>query len=177
MAKRSKVIEKDKGFNNIKRKIRRLGSYKTAVGFPSTADYKDGTSVALIATVHEYGADIEVTPKMRAFLHYKGLHLKKSTKYIRIPQRSFFRSTLNNNVLQIRKAKEQSFKLMVEGSLSEEQAISQVGEKLVGMIQEKITTLSSPPNSDFTQSQKGSSNPLVDEGTMRSSVKHWEFKL
>ena len=35
------------------------------------------------------GCRIPVTPEMRAFLHHKGVHLKKSTNYIVIPERSF----------------------------------------------------------------------------------------
>lgn len=43
-----------------------------------------------IAVVHEEGRTIEVTPKMRAYLHSRGLHLKKATTYIRIPARPYF---------------------------------------------------------------------------------------
>ena len=47
---------------------------------------------AWLAGIHEYGCDIPVTPKMRAFLHSQGLHLKESTTHIHIPERSFLRS-------------------------------------------------------------------------------------
>ena len=50
---------------------------------------KNGENVANIAAVHEFGCMIKVTPKMRAYLHYNGLHLKKSTEYIHIPPRPF----------------------------------------------------------------------------------------
>ena len=39
---------------------------------------------AWLAAIHEYGCEITVTPKMRAFLHSQGLHLKDSTKVIKI---------------------------------------------------------------------------------------------
>jgi len=39
---------------------------------------------------HEFGGSITVTPKMRAFLHFKGVHLRKSTTRIRIPARPWF---------------------------------------------------------------------------------------
>lgn len=48
----------------------------------------DGTDVA---AVHEYGVRIKVTPKMRAYLHARGLHLKKTTTEIFIPARPFVR--------------------------------------------------------------------------------------
>ena len=49
---------------------------------------------ASIAAVHEFGCTIGVTPKMRAYLHYNGVHLKASTKYIHIPARPFLRPVL-----------------------------------------------------------------------------------
>jgi len=49
-----------------------------------------------IAWVHEFGYTIAVTPKMRAYLHHKGLHLKTTTTHIHIPERSFLRAALND---------------------------------------------------------------------------------
>lgn len=49
---------------------------------------------ANIAAVHEFGCTIHVTPKMRAYLHYQGIHLKASTQYIHIPARPFLRPVL-----------------------------------------------------------------------------------
>ena len=49
-----------------------------------------------IAAVHEFGATITVTPKMRAYLHFNGLHLRKDTTHIYIPARPFLRSALQN---------------------------------------------------------------------------------
>jgi len=53
-----------------------------------------------IAAVHEYGCTIEVTPKMRAFLHYNGIHLKEATTYINIPPRPFLRPVLASKKFQ-----------------------------------------------------------------------------
>lgn len=47
-----------------------------------------------IAAVHEFGCTIGVTPKMRAYLHHQGVHLKSSTQYIVIPPRPFLRPVL-----------------------------------------------------------------------------------
>lgn len=41
----------------------------------------------VLLAIHEHGAIIRVTPRMRAFLHYIGIHLSKNTAYIRIPPR------------------------------------------------------------------------------------------
>ena len=47
-----------------------------------------------IAAVHEFGCTIQVTPKMRAYFHYQGIHLKASTQFIVIPPRPFLRPVL-----------------------------------------------------------------------------------
>ena len=49
-----------------------------------------------IAAVHEFGTTINVTPKMRAYLHFNGLHLRKDTTHIYIPARPFLRPVLRS---------------------------------------------------------------------------------
>lgn len=44
--------------------------------------------------VHEFGTIIQVTAKMRAFLHTKGIHLPASKEVVRIPERPFARPAL-----------------------------------------------------------------------------------
>ena len=41
------------------------------------------------ARIHQFGGKIKVTPKMRAFLHHKGIHLRKNTQFINIPARPY----------------------------------------------------------------------------------------
>lgn len=65
------------------------------VGVRKGAKGKNGSDMIDIAHVHEFGKTIAVTPKMRVFLHHKGLHLNPKTSHIRIPERSFLRATLN----------------------------------------------------------------------------------
>lgn len=64
------------------------------VGVNRTARGKNGP--VNIAALHEYGCTIAVTPKMRGYLHSQGLHLKASTNFIHIPERSFLRATVND---------------------------------------------------------------------------------
>ena len=58
---------------------------------------KDGKDLSEIAAVHEFGCTIKVTPKMRAYLHYQGVHLKPSTQMIYIPARPFLRPVLDSS--------------------------------------------------------------------------------
>ncbi len=57
----------------------------------SRGERSNGKELVSIAAVQEFGATIKVTPRMRAFLHAKGLHLKPSTKAIVIPPRPYIR--------------------------------------------------------------------------------------
>ncbi len=66
------------------------------VGVKKGSRSKSGENLVDIAWVHEFGCTIGVTEKMRAYLHSQGVNLKKSTRYIRIPERSFLRATLND---------------------------------------------------------------------------------
>ena len=50
-------------------------------------------TMAHLGAIHEFGATIQVTDKMRAYLHHIGVHLKADTTTITIPARSFLRDT------------------------------------------------------------------------------------
>lgn len=51
-------------------------------------------TMAELGAIHEFGATINVTEKMRAYLHHIGVHLKPETTSIVIPTRSFLRMPL-----------------------------------------------------------------------------------
>ncbi len=53
--------------------------------------------------IHENGALIRVTEKMRSFLHYIGIHLKRDTKIIRIPPRPARRKAYEKLLMKIKK--------------------------------------------------------------------------
>lgn len=129
-----------------------------------------GGEHAWLASIHEYGCRIKVTPKMRAFLHSKGLHLKKSTTEIVIPERSFLRSGFDENADKIVKATESVLPDVMIGTLSVEQYAKLIGLQLASAIKEYAVDLKNPPNHPFTKSQKKSSNPLVDTGNMINSI-------
>ena len=125
---------------------------------------------AWLASIHEYGCRIRVTPRMRAFLHRKGLHLKASTTEIVIPERSFLRAGFDENNDRILKATEAILPDVLIGTLSVEQYAETVGLQLATAIKQYAVKLKSPPNHPFTVKQKGSSNPLVDTGDMINGI-------
>lgn len=127
---------------------------------------------AMIAHVHEYGVDIGVTPRMRAYLHYMDIHLRKDTTHIRIPERSFLRSGWDENKGDIEKKIETMLGSVIEQGLDPDTFLDMIGLEVEGKIKEKIVELSSPPLSDATAENKGSSNPLVDTGSLVDSISH-----
>lgn len=125
-----------------------------------------------LAAIHEYGCNITVTPKMRAFLHYHGLHLKESTTVIKIPERSFLRKSHDEKGEDVLKQAERALGLVLSGNMSIEQYMDMVGRNYVSMIKDYIVELDSPANHPYTVEQKGSDNPLVDTGGLVESISY-----
>lgn len=121
---------------------------------------KDG-ELAYLAGIHEYGCLIKVTPAMRGYLASQGLHLKKTTKEIVIPERSFIRAGFDQNHMQILKEADEQIGLMLDGIISLDNFFKNVGGALANAIKEYATDLNSPANHPFTIKRKNSSNPLV----------------
>jgi hypothetical protein len=116
------------------------------VGFFKSSTYTDGTKVASIAAWNELGTQ-------------------------NIPERPFFR--------QGNKSAEGKLTRLVKMSLNAKKnyvlnraEVDKMGLVHEGAIKEKITDLRHPPNAKSTIKQKGSDNPLIDTGVMRTSVTH-----
>lgn len=102
MAKHYGINGKTQVLKNLRNVMKTAGQkYSIRVGIigEKASEKRSGTDLtnAQLGAVHEFGADIPVTDKMRAYLHYNGIHLKKETTHIKIPMRSFLRDTLLNN--------------------------------------------------------------------------------
>lgn len=126
----------------------RLGDIE--VGFFKTAKYPDGTSVAQVAATHEFGAPT-------------------------VPQRPFFRQA-------IRKMERPAQLPRIVRKLVDRRTMTmprvgyeRIGQYAANQIQERIVLLRKPPNSPETIRRKGSSNPLIDVGAMRTAVS-WRVK-
>lgn len=64
------------------------------IKFSNETHHNSRLSIAQIHYIHENGAIIKVTEKMRSFLHYMGIHLKPTTNIIRIPPRPAYKRAL-----------------------------------------------------------------------------------
>ncbi|WP_084054191.1 hypothetical protein [Desulfonispora thiosulfatigenes] len=155
--------------NNIpkyKEMLEELINQKIEVGIFSDA----GSEILMIANVNEYGCDIKVTPKMRAYLHSQGLHLKRTTKDIKIPERSFIRSGFEDRKKEIYKTAKKLLIRVLSLDIRTNQFFDLVGQYSVDQIQEYLTDLKEPSNHPMTISNKGSSNPLINTGKLRDSI-------
>lgn len=128
---------------------------------------------AWLVGIHEYGCNITVTPKMRAFLHRQGLHLKDSTTVIKIPERSFMRTGHDKNADRIISQTERAIVQVLTGKMSIDTVLDMCGQQFATAIKTYMRDLSSPANHPFTTERKGSSNPLVDTGQLIESIS-WE---
>ena len=159
-----KTVKDD--FPKMEKSIEALNGKKVDVGV------LDGGENAWLAAIHEYGCKIPVTPKMRAYLHRRGLHLKSTTNFITIPERSFLRSGFDEHNKEVLKKVEQTMPDVLIGTMSVEKYCEIIGLLLSNKIKDYARNLKKPPNHPFTVEQKGSSNPLVDTGTMIESISY-----
>ena len=140
----SKVSGGKKFRKAVKETLKATGAKRVDVGFFETAKYPDQTPVAAVAVANEFGAG-------------EGK-----------PERPFFRNALANIENDVARAFRNGVDpqtLKVKHSLLE-----RVGAMVQGAVQQEITDLRKPPNAQSTIDRKGSSNPLIDEGVMRTAV-------
>lgn len=92
----------------------------------------------------------------------------------KIPERSFLRSTTDEQRVNLERLKEKVYTDILYGIRTPKEALSVVGEFLTGKVKRKIQTLKVPQNAPSTIKNKGSSNPLIDTGQMVQSIQHVE---
>lgn len=148
--------------------VRQLNGRKVTVGV-------SGADNAYLAMIHEYGCKIQVTDKMRAYLHQHGLHLKAGTEYITIPERSFLRNGYDQNRDQVLASARTALDAVMIGTMAPDKYLEMIGILLSSAIKNYAVSLNTPPNHPYTVAQKGSSNPLVDTGDMIESSQHWDW--
>ena len=124
-----------------------------------------------IAHVHEYGCDIDVTPKMRAWLHYNGIHLKKETTRIHIPERSYLRQAQANGKAKFRNVAKEYGDKMFLGEISPEEFLKALGQAGLEEVQVAMDD-SKTPLTQFTLDRRegGDSTPLMASGRLLRHV-------
>jgi hypothetical protein len=138
----------DKGYKIYTDAFKELDSKKVAVGLFSNV----GDDVLIKGIANEFGA-----------------RAGKNGSVV-IPERSYIRSTYNKNYKRVARRFAQIVRSIKRGSNDINTKL-----KLIGLEQEKktkktLTDLKHPPNAPSTIKNKGSSNPLIDTGELRSKI-------
>ena len=118
---------------------------------------------AYLAGIHEFGCHIPVTSDMRKWLNHNGIHLKKTTTEIVIPERSFLRAGFDSEEEEIAN----QINIQLAGYLTKN-ARYDVATK----IQDFAKKLEYPPKSEATKLLEGEtkSSPLNQTGEMIEAI-------
>lgn len=142
------VRDIDRGWNRIKREVQKSGGVKVGVmGDVGTSD--EGADMLLIAAVNEFGSADG-----------------------RVPERSYIRAGFDKNRSKLRNTAAALWGRVLDGDMDQRQALGLLGETHQDQVQKFLTALSAPPNAASTIARKrGSANPLIDTGRLRSSIR------
>jgi hypothetical protein len=167
------TIKDTNNIDKIVKNLQKINGKKIKVGvFGGEKHENSEIDMADLASIHEFGCEIQVTPKMRAWFTANGYPLKKETTVIRIPERSFLRSGYDENIDTISKKIEEMVPDVIAADVDPKVFMDAIGVEFAGLIQKKMRDLKNPPNSQMTIERKGSSNPLIDTGRLVSSIRH-----
>lgn len=143
------IAQRDNGFNKYKKAIEELNSKVVKVGLFAAV----GDKVLTRGIVNEFGT----TQAGR-------------NRNITIPERSFIRHTYNKQYKAVGKRFGQIFKAITNKNYSVVPKLDLIGKEQVAETQKTMTDLRSPKNATSTINKKGSSNPLIDTGELRSKI-------
>jgi hypothetical protein len=143
-----KVIYNHKEFEQIDEELEYIKNHVIYVGFLSEKII-DGVNVQVISIWNEYGT-------------------------IYIPSRPFFRTATQTRKAQreIEEYIEKQIQLILELKKTGKQVMDSIGLYVVGRIQLSIKKGKWQRNAESTIARKGKNNPLIDTGTMISSVSY-----
>lgn len=127
--------------------IKELDAEDVLVGVPRGAKEDNGMSIALIASVHEFGS-----PKRN------------------IPERSFLRAGIRASTEDISKIAARQLKLIAKDQQTPSNAIQMLGLAGQAAVQKYIRHGDFEPLSPRTIEAKGSDKPLIDTGNMLQSI-------
>lgn len=122
-----KIQRSGPGLEHLQKVLAELKSKAAEVGIPETAHYQDGTPVALVAAVHEFG-------------HPEG----------GIPARPFFRPTVAARRQAWAEQIAQGAKAVLRGNITTGAMLEAVGLGAAGDIRKTVSELQDPPLSEAT---------------------------
>ena len=139
------VTDRDLGIKAFIRQLEVARTVEVAVGILEGSTNKDGVSIAGYGAANEYGTES-------------------------IPERSFMRSSFDENLSKIQNDMNQQAGLVMAGQSTVKAALSNIGMKHADRVKKKIGSNIQPPNHPETIRRKKSSRTLIDNGDMINSV-------
>lgn len=142
---------------------------------------------AELGAVHEFGADIEITAKMRRYLASQGIYLNKWTYNVVIPTRSFLRMPLmsSEGKKELRKVVEEQLKSEIKATDLSNETANKILDDTVHLLAETayLRVLQAfetggfgkwAPISEFTAQRRYNAGnpPLTDTGDLRRSISY-----
>lgn len=140
------VKDIDRGWNNIVRELEKAKGMEVAVGILEGSQ-NEGTSIAEYASYNEFGTDD-------------------------VPSRPFMAMSFDENVAEINSDFQKQANQMVQGKKTATAALTVIGQKHAGRIQNTITGRNILPRlaESTVKAKKGSTKTLVDSGAMANAV-------
>ena len=89
-----------------------------------------------------------------------------------IPARPFMRSTFDEQQEKYTLLLNRVIKHILAGNITPATALNRLGLMVKSDVQSKINNLRTPPNSQVTIDNKGSSNPLIQYGRLKQSIEY-----
>lgn len=154
MASINKTIDKDMGGKRIISEAKNISSSYTEIGVHGDAGEHIGDG--------EDAAAVAVTIAEVAFWNEFGT--------ITAPERSFMRSTIDENRKDLERETAKLLNEVVEGRIDAKMALDKLGLRIQELIKQKILELNDPPNAPSTIARKGFNNPLVDSRQLWRSI-------
>jgi hypothetical protein len=141
------VTDRDLGWKAIKREVERAQRREVAVGILQGSTDSEGASIAEYATYNEFGTED-------------------------VPSRPFMAISFDENVAAINSDFNRQSKRLVAGEVTAEQALTIIGQKHAGRVQNTITGRNILPAlaPSTIAAKKGSTKTLVDTGAMTNAV-------
>lgn len=147
------IKEKNKDSEKkLKDVFQKMGKSFVTIGVHENAgQYEDGTSVVQVALWNEFGTE-------------------------HIPERSFFRSTLDKHEDQINSWRKEAIEKIIDGKETPEHALESIGFKIRELIKNTILSNVPPPNADSTAAHKRAEGvpvrTLVETNLLLRSVEY-----
>ena len=151
---RSSLTINDRKWQELKRRLPGIAKTAVTVGVQSDAGAdQDGTPIAAYAAYNEFGT-------------------RGGGWGGPVPARPFLGSTVDDGRDKWGRAADVAISQAMTGRRTFEDGLGILGTMAQQDVQQKIVTLSDPPNSATTVDMKGSGNPLVDTGAMRGAIRY-----